>query len=54
MGCLNKLMGIVDANIVSGKFRVYYDALKDKFSAVAEKYPEYGYLFEFYFILQMF
>lgn len=45
----NILMGMLDANIAGVKFYDHYDKLKDKFKASEEKYPEYAYLFEFYY-----
>jgi len=47
----NILAGMLDANIAGGKFHDHYDALKDKFKESAKKYPEYGYLFSFYYHL---
>ena len=47
----NILMGMLDANIVSGKFHDHYDTLKEKFKKSAKKYPEYEYLFSFYYHL---
>ena len=44
----NILAGLVDANIKGAKFHDHYDMLKDKLKSSAEKYPQIGYLFNFY------
>lgn len=45
----NVLLGLFDDNIKNGRFKEHYSKLKEKFALSAEKYPEYAYMFDFYY-----